>query len=105
MASVARRRERLKVYADKLERWGESRWISTRNDRPARVWPKRWSGPSERPGLAAAYRVGYMSGAPAFLELLPQTLVDRIWRDVPNTTALFRPMAGGDGRDEIPAVA
>lgn len=70
--------QRAALYADKLEKWGRSMTeFDTRRTDPERV-----AEVIERALLARRprkrYRVGYMSGAAAFLEALPQTLTDRV---------------------------
>jgi NAD(P)-dependent dehydrogenase (short-subunit alcohol dehydrogenase family) len=70
--------DRLELYAKKLEKWGRSMsdFDKKRTDPAlvAAVVEKALRAAKPR----SRYRVGYMSGAAAFLELLPQGLVDRI---------------------------
>jgi len=70
--------ERRAIYEEKLARWSRSMAAfderRSESGRVAETIERALSAPRPR----KRYRVGYMSGAAAFLESLPQVLVDRI---------------------------
>jgi NAD(P)-dependent dehydrogenase (short-subunit alcohol dehydrogenase family) len=70
--------ERRAIYEEKLSRWSRSMTAFDERRSGSELVAETIERALSAPRPRKRYRVGYMSGAAAFLEALPQVLVDRI---------------------------